>query len=138
MCKSVDITTTVYSCPVEGCDWEHVESPIDPRINASTLADVFGMGIMAQQAVNQRAAKVECVLQDHFKTHSVVDFVSTITLRDATIERLEKALPDPAMLRRIVDWLRTHFQNKQSKEWQVGLRRWAKAAEAVKKNGDAS
>lgn len=65
------------ACPL--CAWRHEVKPLDPRLNASTLASVFGPGIMLQNAINQRATETERALEAHLKTHTLVEWVSEVT-----------------------------------------------------------
>lgn len=84
-------SATVYRCPVDDCGWVHVEPPIDPRISGATLAGVFGPNIMLAHAQNSRAEKIERVLQDHLRTHTVAEWVATVTRLQAELKEARDA-----------------------------------------------
>lgn len=84
-------------CPL--CKWVFDQKPLDPRISADTLASVFGRGIMLQTALNKQADETERALADHFKTHTVVEWVKKVTDQQQQIvglqARLEQYEPIP-------------------------------------------
>ena len=87
----------VFSCPVDGCGWAHVEPEFDPRIEADQLAGVFGPpGVMAQVATNQRAARIEKSIGQHLATHSSLEWLKTLHAmsrqRDALVEAVNGLL----------------------------------------------
>lgn len=67
---------TVLNCPL--CAWSHEMPPFDQRIASGTLASVFGPGVFAAHAINERARQGEEVLATHFATHDVVAWLQGI------------------------------------------------------------
>ena len=88
---------TEVSCPIDLCLWTYTIPRLDPRINADTLAGVFGPGIMAQHAINQQNQTTERAIEEHMKSHTLVDWIGciqrlklNIAARDARIAELER------------------------------------------------
>lgn len=79
---------TRYACPVDDCDWYLDEAPVDERLGMGTLADVFGFGVIAAHALNERARTVEAELNAHLDSHTVLEWVRTVErLRTAAGEK---------------------------------------------------
>lgn len=76
-------------CPL--CEWALEQKPLDPRLNADTLAGVFGPGIALQTALNQRAQETERALETHLKTHTLVEWVKKVGDQQREIEQLRGA-----------------------------------------------
>lgn len=66
-----------YTCPISTCSWTY-EAPPAPDVDTSALASVFGPGIIAAQAVHHHRAKIEAVLDDHFKRHPIAEYIVQI------------------------------------------------------------
>jgi len=66
----------VLNCPL--CSWSLTIHPISNEITLNTLAEVFGQGIMYQQAINQRNQETEKALTTHLTTHPLTDWVRAI------------------------------------------------------------
>jgi hypothetical protein len=75
-------------CPL--CVWSYVVPELPEHLNNSTLASIFGPGIMLQTAINRRTEQTERAIADHLKTHTTVEFVMEITrqtkLRSALLD----------------------------------------------------
>lgn len=84
----------VFSCPVDGCGWAHMEPELDPRIDAHTLAGVFGPGIMANVVANQRTAKIEESIRQHLATHSSIEWLKSLHAMSQQRDALIKAVND--------------------------------------------
>lgn len=84
----------VFSCPIDGCGWFHVEPELDQRIEPHTLAGVFGHGVMAQVATNQRAERIERSLRQHLATHSALEWLKTVHAMSGQRDALIKAVHD--------------------------------------------
>jgi hypothetical protein len=67
----------VIFCTVLGCDWDYVEPTID--FPDSTLASVFGNGVMRAVSLTARAQTTERELEKHMATHTAVEFLKTIS-----------------------------------------------------------
>jgi hypothetical protein len=88
----------VILCTVLGCDWDYVEPPVD--VWDSTLASVFGNGVVRVAALTARAQTIERELEKHMATHTTVEFLTTIRelLKDRSeavylLEAASTALP---------------------------------------------
>lgn len=68
------------NCPL--CEW-HYDIPPLPPVTSDTLASVFGHGVMINIAINRQNEKTEEALNDHLKTHSLVEWVNKV----CTLER---------------------------------------------------
>jgi hypothetical protein len=66
----------VILCTVLGCDWDYVLPPLE--VLESTLASVFGNGVMRVAALTARAQTIERELEKHMATHTTVEFLTTI------------------------------------------------------------
>jgi hypothetical protein len=66
----------VILCTVLGCDWDYVLPPLE--VLDSTLASVFGNGVMRVAALTTRARTIERELERHMATHTIVEFLTTI------------------------------------------------------------
>lgn len=53
---------------------------------------MFGPGVMAQIAMNEHARDIERALEDHFKTHTLAEWVRALMKDRAEIERLQSAI----------------------------------------------
>lgn len=74
-----------FLCVISTCSW-HLEVPPAPIVDPMLLADVFGPGAMALQALNQRQMGIERALEDHLSTHTVSEFALEIaSQRDLNI-----------------------------------------------------
>ena len=86
----------VFSCPVDGCGWAHMEPELDPGIDAHTLAGAFGPGVMAQVATNQRTERIEKTIREHLRSHDSLEWLKTIHAmsgqRDALVEAVHDLL----------------------------------------------
>lgn len=67
----------VMNCPL--CAWTYAAPPLDPRLNAGTLAGVFGPGVIAQIAANRQAEDTERALQAHLQGHTLVEWVQKVS-----------------------------------------------------------
>lgn len=65
------------TCPL--CSWKHEQPALDPRINESTLAGVFGPGIMLNVARNRRTEETERAFKEHLQTHTLAQWVGKVT-----------------------------------------------------------
>jgi hypothetical protein len=73
----------IYHCPIPGCPWAHV-SMAGQAEQPGALADVFGWGVVAASARQQRLADVERTLNDHLNSHTILEWVTGIgQLQDA-------------------------------------------------------
>ena len=87
-------TVTIIRCPL--CDWTYTVPPLPAGVDETTLANVFGPGVVLLQATHWRAADTEARLGEHFKTHPLPDWLRKVTALLAEIETLKAEL---AMLR---------------------------------------
>lgn len=76
----------LYHCPL--CEWAHEEPNIDERINEASLASVFGVGVMQQVAMSNRAQKIERAIEEHLATHTTVEWVRKVSELNAEIKKL--------------------------------------------------
>lgn len=83
------MNSTRHHCPV--CDWYH-EEPI-AKVSNDMLAGVFGPGIMAQLAMNNRTQRIEEALERHLKGHSLVDWVKKVTSLQWELDQLKATFP---------------------------------------------
>lgn len=68
-------------CPVDGCEWGADNQP--PEVEETALANVFGLGVMSAIARNGFHRDLENRIDQHLNTHSVLEWVRTVTaLRD--------------------------------------------------------
>ena len=88
------MTALTIHCPL--CDWTYTVPPLPAGVDETTLAGVFGPGVMLLSAINQRAADTEVRLSEHFNTHPLVDWLRKVTALQAEIETQKAEL---AMLR---------------------------------------
>lgn len=65
-----------FCCPV--CEWTYEPPALPSALNASTLAGVFGVGVMERIAEHQRSERTEQELAAHMRMHSPVEFVRRI------------------------------------------------------------
>ncbi len=89
MPKIIPGLPTMLTCPL--CSWTFEIKPLDPRINDSTLAGVFGVGIMKQQAINQYASTIETALKTHLEEHTTLQWVTKVATLLKRVEELETA-----------------------------------------------
>lgn len=83
----------LYKCPVDGCSWAHVEPEADPATrDPNLLASVFGPGVMASAAAVQRAERIERVLETHLRSHTVQEWVGTVSRLQMELERHRSGL----------------------------------------------
>lgn len=83
-----------YHCVLIDCDWSHTQPPINPEVTEDTLATVFGPGQMLLNARNGRAQDIEDALGKHYRGHTPVEFLTTITALERSCERFIAALAD--------------------------------------------
>lgn len=81
---------TRHFCPVAECTWFHDVVP--PNVDATALASVFGLGVMASVAHNQHLQRVEDELRAHLESHDVVDWARTIQVQKESIHELQRQL----------------------------------------------
>ena len=87
--------TTIIECPIAACPWTLAAGP--PGVPAGLLADIFGPGVMAAQAMADHFEKTERNLRDHFSTHRLEEWVGEITrLRDAAAGPRQRPGDQPA------------------------------------------
>lgn len=72
-------------CPL--CDWQHTEEAI--AVSNDTLASIFGVGTLASNAWQKRNARIEQAIDDHFRSHGLVEWVRAVVNRDERIAQLE-------------------------------------------------
>ncbi len=68
--------TTRFLCPILRCYWYH-ERPAAP--DPMALASVFGVGTIAATGAYAQSADTEQAIAEHLDTHSVLEFVQTIS-----------------------------------------------------------
>jgi hypothetical protein len=71
---------TLAHCPMPACDWSQVTMP-GPAEQPGALADVFGWGVFAAHAANERRQAFEQEIRAHLETHPLIEWVTA--LRDA-------------------------------------------------------
>ena len=86
--------TTPIRCPL--CDWTYTVPPLPAGVDETTMAGVFGPGVMLRSAINLRAADTEERLSEHFNTHPLPAWLRKVTALQAQIETQKAEL---AMLR---------------------------------------
>ena len=84
------MTALTIHCPL--CEWTYTVPPLPAGVDETTLAGVFGPGIMLAQARNQRSAETEARLSEHFQTHELIDWLRKVTALQAQIEQLKAEL----------------------------------------------
>lgn len=82
---------TQIKCPL--CDWRYDVPELDPRIDANTLAGVFGPGMMANAAINQRNQDTERKLKEHLETHKLVEWVEKVSALETELRLLRASFP---------------------------------------------
>lgn len=92
MPEAMASNTTVLRCPVKGCDFTHVEdtTPVAPEV----LARMFGPGVMTAVAAQQRAWRLEGVLERHFDTHTPLDWLRTVNELRQQLEEMGQAMEE--------------------------------------------
>jgi len=100
--------STVWHCPYPGCKWEHSEPPAGPEEDPRALADVFGPGVFAAHARNQRREMTEEKLTAHVGTHKPAEWAVA----------LSNAASDVAVLDR--NW-------RADRDKLVAIRKWAES-----------
>lgn len=88
------MTAPTIRCPL--CDWTYTVPPITAGVDETTLASVFGPGVMLLQATNMRDFETEVRVGEHFKIHPLPEWLRKVTALQAEIERQKAEL---AMLR---------------------------------------
>jgi len=86
---TIEVRVEIYHCPL--CEWEHRE-PFLP-VSDHTLANVFGPGIMANVAFNQKNQRVEQALDDHLRTHTVLEWLGKINKLEAELRCWRESAP---------------------------------------------
>lgn len=87
--------STAYACPLPECEWLHIEPPLGQAGNPMALASVFGPGVFAAHAANERLQRMEQVLADHVSTHPPAEWApAMVKLRDR-VHELESAAARP-------------------------------------------
>jgi hypothetical protein len=81
--------TTIYWCPMPGCDWQHAETPSE--VSRLALAEVFGVGVFAATTEVQRLERIESLLRGHLGSHKLAEWVKALTEANGEIERLKAA-----------------------------------------------
>ena len=76
--------TTPIRCPL--CDWTYTVPPLPAGVDETTLAGVFGPGVMLLSAINRRAADTEERLFEHCNTHPLPEWLCKVTELQAEIE----------------------------------------------------
>ena len=84
------MTTSTIHCPI--CDWTYTVPPLPAGVDETTLAGVFGPGVMLLTAINRRAADTEERLSEHFNTHPLPAWLRKVTALQAEIERQKAEL----------------------------------------------
>lgn len=82
----------LYPCPLPSCRWEMVSEPPGPSENDGALADVFGWGVFAAHARNERLQRTEQALRDHLSGHTVEEFAVALAAANKHIAQLTEAL----------------------------------------------
>lgn len=102
----------VISCPL--CTWTYQVKPLDERLNANTLAGIFGPGVMLNVAINRQTDETERALSEHFKTHTVVEWVKKVSdqQREIDLLRAEKETSADACMAKV----RRHFDERRQVE----------------------
>lgn len=57
-----------------------------------SLAGVFGPGVMAAAAAAQRSQRIERVLEEHFRGHTIIDWIRAIRTLEGVVSTLEEQL----------------------------------------------
>lgn len=70
--------STVWECPMPGCDWTFVERPPGIAEQPGALAGIFGTGVFAAIAVNARVTRTEEALAAHMGTHEIAEWVAAL------------------------------------------------------------
>jgi hypothetical protein len=68
---------TEVSCPIEGCLWRHLETPAGPAVDGIATLESFYEAI--GRSLLGQARDTEAHVRAHLDTHSVLDFVRTIS-----------------------------------------------------------
>lgn len=79
----------VFKCPL--CEWQHVERV--SKVDAGTLAGVFGLGTMAVIDNNRIIEENEKALKDHFATHETVEWLRKVTALEHELKLLKGTFP---------------------------------------------
>ena len=77
------MTALTIHCPL--CDWTYTVPPLPAGVDETTLAGVFGPGVMLLSAINRRAADTEVRLSEHFNTHPLPEWLRKVTELQAQI-----------------------------------------------------
>lgn len=78
----------IISCPVLDCTWSIDVTP--PATGDRVLAEIFGPGVMAAHHRNTVAADNERKADAHLKSHTVIEWVNTVTaLREALAAQVQ-------------------------------------------------
>ena len=70
----MDETPKLYPCPLPGCHFELLSERPGPAENDMALAEVFGAGVFAAHARNERLRRIEDALRGHLSNHTVEEF----------------------------------------------------------------
>lgn len=57
------------------------------------LAGVFGPGVFAATALASREAKIERALEDHFATHTTVEWLKKVSSLEWELSKLKASFP---------------------------------------------
>jgi hypothetical protein len=83
--------TKIYPCPLPACRFELVSEPPGPAENDGALAEVFGWGVFAAHARNERLSRTEQALREHLSGHAVEEFAIALAVANKRIAELEAA-----------------------------------------------
>lgn len=86
-----EVGETVFNCVLETCQWSTSIPIFAPPEGA--LADIFGPGAMSLQAKHHHDYEAERIVGDHYATHGMADFVTTIM----QLRRELEAVGEPAV-----------------------------------------
>ena len=84
------MTAPTIRCPL--CEWTYTVPPLPAGVDETTLAGVFGPGVMLRSAINLRAADTERQLFEHFDTHPLPEWLRNVTALQAQIETQQAEL----------------------------------------------
>lgn len=66
-----------YTCPINTCSWTY-DAPPAPVDDPNSLAHIFDIGVIAAQELHHYRTKIEAVLDDHFKQHTIAEYIVQI------------------------------------------------------------
>jgi len=86
------VGSTVYSCPLDDCEWTYVEAPPTmSNLIVPSGGPLFG-GI--KETVAEMNRQLEAALGEHYESHTPLEYLKTIYALRSKVETLEAEAPE--------------------------------------------